>query len=168
MATGVIQNKMARPNGQELNLDNVKNHIKMPPALQEAYQRVVLAGMKVMFSEQTHQLMLKEMDGPGDIAEKLGRGVAGLMLLLFKQSNKTIPPQVMIPAGMDLLMQAADFVRQTNMAQVQNKDISDATEIMVGTLIQAFGGKPQNVFQMAGNFDRSKIKAAQAPQQMGA
>lgn len=166
MATGMIQDNMAQPKGQELTLDNVRSNIKMPPELQEAYERVVLAGMKVMFSKETNQLFLDELDNEGETSEKLGRGIAGLMLMLFKESNQTMPPAVIIPAGMDLMMQAVDFVRKAGLAEVTNQDIGDAMEIFIGTIISKFGGNTQKMYQLVNNFDRNKIEAA--AQQMGA
>ena len=166
MADGMIQDNMAQPDGKEITLESVRDKIKMPPQLQEAYERVVLAGMKVMFSKETNKLLLDELDGEGDTAEKLGRGIAGLMLMLFKESNQTMPPAVIIPAGMELMMQAVDFVRRAGLAEVTNKDIGDAMEIFIGTVISQFGGNTQKMYQLVNNFDQTKIDAAQ--QQMGA
>ena len=117
---GMIQKEMARPEGEELTPEVIQQNIKMPPELQEAYERVVIAGMKVMFSKETHRIMLKEMQQPGPVAERLGRGIAGLMLLLVKESNNTMPPQVIIPAGLELMMQAVDFMRKTGMGKITN------------------------------------------------
>jgi hypothetical protein len=61
MAKGLIQDKMARPEGDDLDTETIKENIKMPPELQEAYERVVIAGMKVMFSKESHKLMLDEL-----------------------------------------------------------------------------------------------------------
>lgn len=166
MAEGIIQQNMSRPAGEELTLDNVKKNIKVPPELQEAYERVVIAGMKVMFSKESHQFMLKEIQGQGPVAQKLGMGVAGLVLLLFKESNETIPPEVIIPAGVELIMQAVDFVRQTEMGEITNKDIGDAMEIMIQTVLEKFGVNPAQMEQMLNQYDNTNVDAA--AQQMGA
>jgi hypothetical protein len=110
MAEGLIQDKMARPDGDELNVESVRENIKMPPEFQEAYERVVVAGMKVMFSKESHKLMLDEIQKEGPIGQKLGMGIAGLMLLLVKESNNTIPPQVHRSLlASSCLCRAADF-----------------------------------------------------------
>ena len=44
--------------------------------------KIVLAGKRVMFDSRSHKMFLEQLDGPGDIAQKLGQGVAGLMALL--------------------------------------------------------------------------------------
>lgn len=166
MAEGMIQQNMGRPEGDELTLENVKKNIKVPPELQEAYERVVIGGMKVMFSKESHQFMLKEMQGQGAVAQRLGQGIAGLMLLLFKESNETIPPEVIIPAGIELLMQAVDFVRETGMGDITNKDIGDAMEIMMRMILEKFGMKPEQFEQVFNQFDNTNVDAA--AQQMGA
>lgn len=142
---GIVQQNMARPKGRELNLKMVQKQVQdnLPPELRDAYKRVIVAGMKVMFDPKTHQLMLKQLQEPGPIGQKLGQGIAGLMLLLFQQSNKTMPPQILIPAGLELLMQAVYFLRKSKLAMPNNADIGEATQVMVDTIMQKFGVDPQ-------------------------
>lgn len=162
---GIIQNNMARPDGEELTPEAVQQNIKMPPELQEAYERVVIAGMKVMFSKDTHRIMLKEMQKEGPMADRLGKGVAGLMLLLFKESNQTMPPQVIIPAGIELMMQAVDFMRKTGMDKITNKDIGGAMQVLMNTIFEKFGVDPNRFEQMVNQYDNRAVDAA--AQQMG-
>lgn len=162
---GIIQNNMARPDGEELTPEAVQQNIKMPPELQEAYERVVIAGMKVMFSKDTHRIMLKEMQKEGPIADRLGKGVAGLMLLLFKESNQTMPPQVIIPAGIELMMQAVDFMRKTGMDKITNKDIGGAMQVLMNTIFEKFGVDPNRFEQMVNQYDNRAVDAA--AQKMG-
>jgi hypothetical protein len=132
-----------------LNLSTIRSGIKLPPELEEMYQRVVIAGMKVMFSDESHHLLEKELQGPGTTEEKLGRGLAGLMLLLFKQSNKTLPPQVIIPAGIELMMNAVEYFQKTDKVKISDQDIGHAIQIMLGVLMHAFGAQPNEVFGKA-------------------
>jgi hypothetical protein len=160
-----ISDSMARPDGQDLNAETVKNGIKVPPELQEAYTRVVVAGMKVMFSKDSHKLMLKQLDAGGPLGERLGKGIAGLMLILFKESKQTMPPQVIIPAGVELLMQAVDFLRQANLENPTNKDIGDGTQLMITLILQKFGVSPEKIQELVGPYDNSGVDVAAA--QMG-
>jgi hypothetical protein len=166
MAQGLIQDKMSRPEGEDLTLENIQSNIKIPPELQEAYERTVIAGMKVMFSKESHQFMLKEIQKPGDMGDKLGQSVAGLMLMLFKESNQSMPPQVIIPAGLELLMQAADFLKNTNMGKPTNEELGRAMQVMINMIMQGFGLKPEQFAQALNSFDNSNIPAA--AEQMGA
>jgi len=165
MATGMIQDNMGRPQGNDLSAEAVSNNIKMPPELQEAYDRVVIAGMKVMFSDESHKMMLQFMDEEGPADEKLGKGIAGLMLILFKESNETIPPQVIIPAAVQLLMRAAEFAKQSGMGEISNKDIAGGIELMIAIILEKFGVDPSQFKQMLDQYDETAVNAAQ--QQMG-
>lgn len=160
---GLIQENMS---GDELTPEKVNSQIKMPPELQEAYDRVVLAGMKVMFSKATHDKVLKAIQGEGPLAKRLGVGIAGLMAELFKQSNQTIPPQVLIPAGTNLLVQAADFLKRTGAEQVDNQTLGEAMQVMVNTILDMFGIDPMKLRGALDQFDQSRTQ--QASQQMGA
>lgn len=159
MAKGIIQDKMARPEGDDIDTETIKKNINMPPELQEAYERVVIAGMKVMFSKESHKLMLDELRKEGPLGQKLGMGIAGLMLLLFKESNQTMPPQVIIPAGVNLLSRAADFIRKSELEKITNADIGEAMEVMISTILQKFGVGPEQMEQMLNQYSNENIPA---------
>lgn len=164
---GILNQNMARPDAQdEITPEQVRKDMKLPPELQNAYERVVVAGMKMMFSKETSKYMLQQLESPGSMAEKLGNGVAELMIALFMQSNKTMPPQVIIPAGTELVVQAADFIKKSGLAEVTNRDIGDGVQIMMSQVFRQFGIDPDQLFQKIGQFDPSQIEqmAQQMPQ----
>ena len=127
--------------------------------------RIVLAGKKVLFSKQSHQMMLKELEGPGTLAQKLGQGVAGLMALLWQESKQSLPPQLLIPAGMVLVAVAGDFLRQAG-EPVTDQDIGGGIEALVTALLQATGVDPDRVAEMGGKAGGSDAitGATKAPQ----
>lgn len=164
---GILNQNMARPDdSDEISPEQVRKDMKLPPELQNAYERVVVAGMKMMFSKETNKYMLKQLEGPGSMAEKLGNGIAELMLALFMQSNKTMPPQVIVPAGTELVVQAADFIKKSGLAKITNRDIGDGIQIMMAKVFEAFGIDPNKLFQKIGQFDPSQLP--QMAQQMQA
>lgn len=155
---GIIQENMAQPDA--LNVQSVKESIQMPPELQDAYERVVLAGMKVMFSKETHRLMLKEIEGEGPIAERLGRGIAGLVLALVMKANYTLPPEVLVPAGLELMMQAVDFLRKTGAANVTDSEIGEAFQVFMRVLFEKFGVDSAQIEQLVNEYDNTAVDAA--------
>jgi hypothetical protein len=159
----IIQDKMGRPEGEDLDTQAIKDNIKMPPELQEAYERVVIAGMKVMFSKESHKLMLDELQKEGPMGRKLGTGIAGLMLLLVKESNGTLPPEVIIPAGINLLTRAADFIRKSKIEKITNGDIGEAMEVFISTILEKFGVDPAKMADMLNQYSNENI-----PSEMGA
>jgi hypothetical protein len=159
----IIQDKMGRPEGEDLDTEAIKDNIKMPPELQEAYERVVIAGMKVMFSKESHKLMLDELQKEGPMGQKLGTGIAGLMLLLVKESNGTLPPEVIVPAGINLLTRAADFIRKSKIEKITNGDIGEAMEVFISTVLEKFGVDPAKMADMLNQYSNENI-----PDEMGA
>jgi hypothetical protein len=103
------------PQTNVINADLWQKHInaKLTPAKQQALNRIVVAGMKVMFDKQTHQMMLKELDAPGDIVQKLAEAATRLMIMLFHNSNGSMPQDLIIPAGGVLIAKACEFLNQT-------------------------------------------------------
>ena len=158
MATGKSRSRRRSRGG--LNPQSIRKKIKMPAELQEAYDRVVLAGMKVMFSKESNQLLMQEIQDEGPVPQRLGQGVAGLMLLLFKESNETIPPQVIIPAGTELMMQVVDFLKKAELIKVSDQDVGAAMEVMISAILQAFGVDPMQMQQVLNQYDNVNVDAA--------
>lgn len=163
---GLIQDNMGQQEGQSLDHDAVQKDIKVPPELQEAYNKVVIAGMKVMFDPATHQMAMKAIEGDGPVGDRVGKGIAGLIATLFKKSNNTIPPQVILPATVALTMQACDFMKKTGQ-QIADKDVGEAVNTAVRTVLTMFGVDPDKMIQLANakGYDNSAMQ--QQAQQMG-
>lgn len=133
-----------------MNIQEVQEGIQLPPELQDAYERVVAAGMKVLFSKETHKYMLEQLDAPGSNAEKLGKGIAKVMVFLYNESNGSMPQEILVPAAMILLLRAAEFVNESGKGQVADEEIGQAMEILIDSLFEGFGA------------DRSEFDAALA------
>jgi predicted peroxiredoxin len=161
---GLINDTMAAGGDETITPDQIKEKIQMPENLQEAYDRVVLAGMKILFDKSTNQLVMKSLDREGSIGDRIGEGVAGLMSTLFTESNATIPPQVMIPAGIYLVSEAADFLRKAKVEKVTDSDVGDAMARYVEAMIRAFGGKVDQLYALLDQFDNTNVDKAVAQQ----
>ena len=109
--------------------------------------RIVLAGKRVMFDQRSHKMFLEQLDGPGTTAQKLGQGVAGLMGLLWQESRQSLPPQLLIPAGMVLVAVAAEFLKKGGM-DVSDQDIAGGIEALVTALLQAGGVDPDKMAEI--------------------
>ena len=147
---GLIAKEQPPEGRDDLSVEQVTSQIKMPPQLQEAYQRVVLAGMKLLFDKKTNRFAIKQFQAlEGSVGERLGKSIAGLLAMLFRESNQSMPPQVIVPAGVELVMQAADFIRKAKIEPINNKDIGDAMDVMVTTVLQMFKLDPGKIVQFA-------------------
>jgi len=139
---------------EAVDVQQIRASMKLPPEMQDAYQRVVVAGGKFLFDPKTHQVALDSFTkGKGPIGDRLGKGIAGLMVLLFKQSNNSIPPQVIVPAAIDLLAQAAQFLQESGVEEVSAKDVGDAMVALIQTLTTAFGGDAKKLDKLLAKDD---------------
>lgn len=135
-------NPMSTPptGGGKLTITPQSLQAKMHLSPQQAQQlqRIVIAGMKVMFSEQTRGLMQKTLAGPAPMAQKIGLGVAGLLGILMKESQNSIPRELLLPAGMLLIVHAAEFLDKSG-AGVGDQDVSQAIQIMTTAILHVHG-----------------------------
>lgn len=118
---------------------------KVPTKDKQAYDKICLAGMKVMFSKETHgQLMqgLKESQEPLKTAVE---GIIGILGILFKESRNTMPVGPMILAGQSLLMEGLDFMEQGGMIEVTPDVLAEATQLYIETLLPKIGMSPEKM-----------------------
>jgi hypothetical protein len=123
---------------------------KVPPKDKNAYDRIVLAGMKVLFSKNTHSQIMQGVKEAQDKVTTAADGIVGLMGMLHKESRGTMPVGPMILAGMSLLMQALDFMEQAGMVQVDNAVLDTATQHYIETLLPKIGMTPEKIQAMLG------------------
>lgn len=121
-----------------------KAQIKVPPELKSAYERIVLAGMKVMFDKNTHEMAMQALQGDGPIEQRLAKGISDLMTILWKQSNGSMPPQLIVPAAIELMLEAADFINESGSEQINEQQLGEAMRLTVGATLQRFGVNEQN------------------------
>ncbi len=143
---GLLQS--AKPKG-DLSPEAIEAKMHLTGKQPEQLKRIVLAGMKVMFDKSTHKLMLDQLNGPGTIAQKIGQGVAGLLAMLWQESKQSLPPQLLIPAGMVLVAHAAKFLRDSGQ-DISDQDIGQAIEAMTTALLHAGGVDSQKLAAIGG------------------
>ena len=93
-----------------------------------------------------HALADAALAGSHAAAVALRQG-AGLMGLLWHESRQSLPPELLIPAGMCLVAVAADFLRKGGM-EVTDEDVAGGIEALVTALLQAGGVDPEKVAQI--------------------
>lgn len=115
----------------------------VPPSMREAYAKVVNAGMKIMFDKSTHKFMRQQMAAEGEIDDKLAEGVERLMMMLVKNSKGAFPHQLIIPAGIELMMHAADYAAQTGQDEVTPDLMASAIQKFVFALFSSAKISPE-------------------------
>lgn len=121
---------------------------KIPANMQPVFDKVVLSGMRIMFDKSSHQMMLDELDQGGPLEQRLSKGIIKLMFMLWQQSNKTIPPQLMIPATLVLTLRAFQFLLLAKDQEATMQVLGQAVELAVQGVLERFknpgdeGGQP--------------------------
>lgn len=146
------------PAGGKLTItpQSLQAKMRLAPAQASQLQRIEVAGMKVMFSPQTRQMLQQAMAGNAPLAQKIGVAVAGLLGLLMKESQNSIPRQLLLPAGILLVAHAAEFLAHAG-TPVNDQDVAKAIEIMQAVVMRA-NGVDSNKLAAIGA--RGKIPAA--------
>ena len=144
----------------------------VPPELMESFERVVLAGKKVMYSPQMEDTIKQELAGDGPIEKKLAFAVAGLIAMLDKQAKPKLPVKVIVPAAIELLYDAADFVSNAGLAPaVTPEQLKTATQAMVMLVLKMYGSNDEQIRQaMSGKMqapDATAPEPAQPPAAAG-
>lgn len=116
------------------------------PQDMDAFERVVLAGMKLMYDQRTFEIFkrgLMREDRP--VPQRLATETAGLMKMLFDKSNGKMPKQIIAPAAAMLLMEMGKFMTEAGVAEVTSDDVKQGTALLMNALKAMFADAAQQV-----------------------
>ncbi len=110
------------------------------PQQQQAYDRLVLAGMKILYDPHTNGPIMQMLNA-GKIApgQTVGRVVVLLIEQMDKVSKNTIPTEVVLPAASELLMDVGHLAQTAGIFQFGLPVAFKAMQVMVIALAQYFG-----------------------------
>ena len=119
------------------------------PQSQEAYDRVVAAGMKVLYEDPTHAKIMQMLKAGSDSPEQtLAQVVVLIVSQLDAKAGGKIPRNVIIPAASELIALVAELAQKAGFFQVDDKMIQRALAIAMKQFMQKYGGGKQNVQAM--------------------
>jgi hypothetical protein len=134
--------------GGEVNYDDMiaDMEMKLPENLKEGWNRVIAAGMKFLFDKQTNSMINDYLDGEGDMPTKLGEGAAGLIAFLDKESRGAVPKELVIPAGIALMIEVVKYVQKSG-DEVTTADFAQAIQIFMEKILGVYGATPEQFEQ---------------------
>lgn len=114
---------------------------------QDAYDRVVMAGMKVLFEDEKANSSIVERLKSDDKnpAKSLADTTAMLIIQLDKQSGGKIPEDVILPAAIELLEQTSELADSLGIFPVDEAVMNHAAQLMVVSLGEEYGVSPEDV-----------------------
>ena len=125
-----------------MNQEAIKQHLlaKMPENLKNAFERVTVAGMKLFYSKDIQSQLMDDEDSGQPLAHEIGVTAMGMISMLQNKSNNTIPPAVLIPAGVFMIVSACEFMDETGkFPDLNDKVVGDAIEVFIISILQKNG-----------------------------
>lgn len=104
----------------------------------KAVQKVVLSGMKLLYSPSTAKLLDDGLKADVPMPQKLAIEIAGIMKLVDERTPKGIPPEAIAPGAVMLLFDLAHFMRQSGAGNPTDEDIQAAIKILHKFLLEIF------------------------------
>jgi hypothetical protein len=115
---------------------------RIAPPIQEAYARIVVAGMQTALHGDKGGILASLRDSKNPIQD-CAVGAINLCLILRKKSRGTMPLNAMIPAAMTLMLHALDFADKIGVAKVGAPQLVQATHIFGSDIMKKLGITPQ-------------------------
>ncbi len=119
----------------------------VPPQLKDVYDRIIVAGMKLMWSDQTHKEMVSYLDrikSPKDIPQLIAHGIAKLIQILIREGN--IKPKLDDPfysasmlAAQVLCMDALQYVEQKKKITIDQAVLAETHKLLMSGLFKMYG-----------------------------
>lgn len=131
----------------------------VPPEHKDVVDRVVAAGMKIMYAPGMREELLNEIKRDVPVPQKLAEGAAGLLLTLDKQTEGGIPMPALFPAALLLLGEAADVLATSGQAVTQD-DYNEAAQMMFVIMARKMGAKDEEIM---GGMEQMVAGAGGAP-----
>lgn len=137
----------------EISADSFRAKMTLPPELKKAYEAGVKNGLLVMFGKNMRDETLKFMESGEDIPQTMADGIYSVVMFLFGQSNGTMPPQIIIPVGVELLAHAVDVAKRAGI-EVTDADVAEGMGKFIEAVLTASGVGPEQMQKMvAGGMD---------------
>ena len=141
-----------------VDVDQIISEIKMPPNLKDIYEKAVISGMRVMFDNSSHHLLLDILKNPGKgLDDKISQGVITLAAILWEKSNHTLPPPIIVPLTVTLTLRAFEFLQQSGEPGADKETLGNALDKSTHGVLLRFGVSADQVKQ----FVRQNQRAAQ-------
>jgi len=117
----------------------------MDPKQADAYDRVTAAGMKMMYAPDNAEMIQGLiMDEQVPVANKLGEGIANLLVMMDNQGNGSIPKEILVPVGVTLMFEAADYLFEVGVEYTED-DLGKALELMINGIFVGYGIDPAQI-----------------------
>lgn len=140
------------PAGQEAPVEEeiTQGSEQSTPEEQDFYERVVLAGDKIIFgSEEARKAIVDKMKvDVQNPATALADATALLVVKIDEQTGGEVPESVILPAAAELLEHMTELADSLELFPIDDAVVNRAGQLMVHNLSEAYGVSPEDVQAM--------------------
>lgn len=133
----------------------------MPAKMRQSFEKIVEAGKRVMYGPETREEVMSFLGQDAPLEEKLGTGIANLVILLDNKANGNLPKDVLIPVGTVLLFDLIGVMEESG-EDITPQVMSSAYQHMFYGIFSGYGVPPEKLDQL---FD--EVGAQTQQQQQG-
>lgn len=148
MASLMKKAQQSRPQGEQFTPKDPREFV--PPEHHDAVDRVVAAGLKLMYSPEMAQERQQAIDSPEPPSKKMADNVTGLMLTLDKKSRGGLPQEAIFPAAVMLLNDAGEILVKAGQPVNQN-DYNESIQIVYVQIGKKLGATDNDLMKGAEN-----------------
>lgn len=145
----------AAPQGDIISQVRSNFEQRVPQEKQDALQRIVLAGKKILYDKTTNTEVERRMQSAQNPAEAAGSGAVELLGVLAHESRGTLPKDLIAPSVGVLMTEILDYMKQTGRIKGTPEELEAATKALSEAMMRGSGVSEQT-------FDQILEKAGQA------
>ncbi len=105
----------------------------------DKYTKLVQAGSKIIYDQKTFSQLSEGIAESETPVEDVAKGLVAVLNMMAGKARGTIPHDVLLQAGMTLLLDALDFMEQAGLIQVDNEVLVTATQEFIEALLPTVG-----------------------------
>lgn len=120
---------------------------KCPAHLKQAYQQVITASNKVLFSPETSKGVIKRLHMPGSLVHNVSAGVANLMALLSNESKGAMSFPAASIACVEVMAEVLDVAEKTMRIKMTPDIIAACTHATTTAVLEKFGVTQEKIDQ---------------------
>lgn len=120
----------------------------VPPGMQDQVDRIVAAGMKMMYSPDMRDEVMAAVQSDEPTAKKLADNVTGLMLALDQKAQGGMPIEAIFPAAIGLMGEAAGVLQAAGQ-DVSQEDFNEGARMVFVMIGKQMGASDEDIMGAA-------------------
>lgn len=162
------------PGGSEPKLQQIRQQHEAKlkqavPQLFDEYMKIVVAGMKILYSPETHELALQglqKITSPESVVPLVVDGISSIILLIYKESQGKMSIPMSIPAAVTLASYALGDIEKAKGFPMTDELIGKTIHALTQKMFALYKLSPEKVQGVVRQGAQSQPKGAlnQSPQ----